>query len=351
MKFLVTGGAGFIGSALMRHLVLEAGQEALCYDKLTYAGHLESLGALADDPRCTVVQGDIADAKRLRAALRGFAPERIIHLAAESHVDRSLDAPADFIQTNIAGTFTLLEEALAYWQAARPKGFLFHQVSTDEVYGSLPGQGRFTEASPYAPRSPYSASKAASDHLVRAWGATYGLPYVVSNCSNNYGPRQFPEKLIPLTVLNALAGRPLPVYGDGSQVRDWLYVEEHARGLHLVATQGKPGETYHLGGACEKTNLEVVKAICAALAALKPPAKGQDYQSLITFVEDRPGHDQRYAMDIAKIGRELGWRPAVAFAEGLKRTLRWYLDNQDWCQAVKRGYRDWQRQGLARAPR
>ena len=351
MKFLVTGGAGFIGSALMRFLVSETGHEALCYDKLTYAGHLASLEAVDQHPRYAFAKGDIADARRVRQTLKDFAPDKIIHLAAESHVDRSLDSPADFIQTNIAGTFTLLDAALAYWRETQKPRFLFYHVSTDEVYGSLDAaQARFTEESPYAPNSPYSASKAASDHLVRAWGATYGLPFVVTNCSNNYGPYQFPEKLIPLTILNAVAGRPLPVYGDGSNIRDWLHVEDHARALHLVATQGERGETYNLGGKTEKTNLQVVTAICEILQALKPPPhKSRDYKSQITFVKDRPGHDYRYAINPAKIEAALGWRPQEAFASGLKKTVQWYLDNQPWCQAVKQGYQEWQRQGLKRA--
>lgn len=350
MRFMVTGGAGFIGSALVRHLITETSHEVLNYDKLTYAGHQESVTPVAQSQRYTFVEGDINDTALLHQTLADFCPDRLVHLAAESHVDRSLDGPQDFVQTNIVGTFNLLDAALAYCERGGKTGFLFHHVSTDEVYGSLaPGTERFTEASLYAPNSPYSASKAAADHLVRAWGATYGLPVVISNCSNNYGPYQFPEKLIPLVILNALQGKPLPVYGDGANIRDWLYVDDHARALHLVATDGKPGETYNIGGDSEKTNLEVVNAICEQLEARKP-LPGQGYKALINFVTDRPGHDYRYAIDASKIEQQLGWRPTETFATGLDKTIAWYLDNQAWCDAVMGSYSERRRLGLQRAP-
>ena len=337
MKVLVTGGAGFIGSALIRHLIGESPHEVLNLDKLTYAGVLASLDPVAGDPRYRFVQGDICNAALLRDLLAEFQPDVIAHLAAESHVDRSIDGPGAFIQTNVVGTFTLLQQALAYWQgleADRKAGFRFHHISTDEVYGSLGDEGLFTEDTAYDPRSPYSASKAASDHLVRAWGHTYGLPVLVTNCSNNYGPYHFPEKLIPLIIIRALAGEPLPVYGDGSNVRDWLFVEDHARALRRVFEAGVPGETYNIGGNSERRNIDVVQAICAALDARRPRADGQSYASLITHVTDRPGHDQRYAIDASKIASELGWAAEVRFEDGIARTVDWYLSRKDWWEPI-----------------
>ncbi|MGH8352944.1 MAG: dTDP-glucose 4,6-dehydratase [Pseudomonas sp.] len=343
MRILVTGGAGFIGSALIRHLVQHTEHEVLNLDKLTYAGNLESLAAVADSPRYRFLQADIGDQPRVDAALQGFQPDAIMHLAAESHVDRSIDGPAAFIQTNIVGTYALLEAARAYWSdlpAPRKQAFRFHHISTDEVYGDLHGVDElFTETTPYAPSSPYAASKAASDHLVRAWQRTYGLPVLLTNCSNNYGPYHFPEKLIPLVILNALEGKPLPVYGDGSQVRDWLFVEDHARALLKVVTEGQVGETYNIGGHNEQKNIDVVRAICTLLEELAPhkPAGIGRYEELIRFVKDRPGHDLRYAIDAGKIERELGWLPQESFASGLRKTVRWYLDNLDWCRHVQDG--------------
>ncbi len=337
MRIMVTGGAGFIGSALIRHLIADSDHEVLNLDKLTYAGVLESLNEVADDPRYRFVRGDICDAGLVGQLLAEFQPDVIAHLAAESHVDRSIDAPGAFIQTNVVGTFTLLQQALGYWQglpAERQGGFRFHHVSTDEVYGSLGEDGLFTETTAYDPRSPYSASKAASDHLVRAWGHTYGLPVLVTNCSNNYGPHQFPEKLIPLIIIRAIAGEPLPVYGDGSNVRDWLFVEDHARALRRVFEAGLPGETYNIGGNSERRNIEVVQAICAALDASRPRGDGRSYTEQITFVADRPGHDQRYAIDASKIARELGWTPQVGFEEGIARTVQWYLARRDWWEPI-----------------
>ncbi len=328
MKILVTGGAGFIGSALIRHLIGESEHSVLNLDKLTYAGVLTSLAEVADNPRYSFVQGDICEAELVARLLAEFQPDVIAHLAAESHVDRSIDGPGEFIQTNVVGTFTMLQQALGYWQslsAGRQAAFRFHHISTDEVYGSLGEEGLFTETTAYDPRSPYSASKAASDHLVRAWGHTYGLPVLVTNCSNNYGPYHFPEKLIPLIIIRALAGEPLPVYGDGSNVRDWLFVEDHARALRRVFEAGVPGETYNIGGNSERRNIEVVRAICAALDARRPREDGKSYAEQITFVADRPGHDQRYAIDAAKIARELGWEPQVRFEDGIARTVDWYL--------------------------
>ncbi len=348
MKVLVTGGAGFIGSALIRHLIGESPHEVLNLDKLTYAGVLASLDTVAGDRRYRFVQGDICDAALLRDLLAEFQPDVIAHLAAESHVDRSIDGPGAFIQTNVVGTFTLLQQALAYWQGLEPDrkaGFRFHHISTDEVYGSLGDEGLFTEDTAYDPRSPYSASKAASDHLVRAWGHTYGLPVLVTNCSNNYGPYHFPEKLIPLIIIRALAGEPLPIYGDGSNVRDWLFVEDHARALRRVFEAGLPGETYNIGGNSERRNIDVVQAICAALDARRPRADGQSYASLITHVTDRPGHDQRYAIDASKIARELGWAPEVRFEEGIARTVDWYLSRKDWWEPILQGRYATQRLG------
>lgn len=351
MRILVTGGAGFIGSALIRHLIQNTGHQVLNLDKLTYAGNLESLAPVDDNPRYRFVQADIADSPVVAQTLAEFQPDAIMHLAAESHVDRSIDGPAAFIQTNIVGTYSLLESTRTYWlglSAERKAAFRFHHISTDEVYGDLHGvDDLFTETTPYAPSSPYSASKAASDHLVRAWQRTYGLPVLISNCSNNYGPYHFPEKLIPLMILNALAGKPLPVYGNGQQVRDWLYVEDHARALLKVVSEGQVGETYNIGGHNEQKNLDVVRAICALLEELAPhkPAGIARYQDLITYVQDRPGHDLRYAIDAGKIERELGWIPQETFASGLRKTVQWYLDNLDWCRRVQDGSYQGQRLG------
>ena len=341
MRILITGGAGFIGSALIRHLLNHTEHQVLNLDKLTYAGNLESLASVADNPRYRFVQADIADSAAVSQALAEFQPDAIMHLAAESHVDRSIDGPAAFIQTNIVGTYALLEATRSYWMQLEPvrkAAFRFHHISTDEVYGDLHGADElFTERTPYAPSSPYSASKAASDHLVRAWQRTYGLPVLLSNCSNNYGPYHFPEKLIPLVILNALDGKPLPVYGNGQQVRDWLYVEDHARALLKVVSEGKVGETYNIGGHNEQKNLHVVESICALLDELAPRQSGGSYKEQISFVSDRPGHDLRYAIDASKIESELGWKPEETFASGLRKTVHWYLDNLDWCRRVQDG--------------
>ncbi|GLO56588.1 dTDP-glucose 4,6-dehydratase [Pseudomonas kermanshahensis] len=343
MRILVTGGAGFIGSALVRHLIGNTEHEVLNLDKLTYAGNLESLQSIANNTRYEFVQADIADAATVSAVLERFQPDAIMHLAAESHVDRSIDGPAAFIQTNIVGTYALLEATRAWWSrlpAEQRRAFRFHHISTDEVYGDLHGANDlFHETTPYAPSSPYSASKAASDHLVRAWHRTYGLPVLITNCSNNYGPYHFPEKLIPLMILNALAGKPLPVYGNGQQVRDWLFVEDHARALLEVVSRGEVGETYNIGGHNEQKNLDVVHAICALLDELAPqhPEGVARYADLITYVQDRPGHDLRYAIDASKIERELGWVPQETFATGLRKTVQWYLDNLQWCRHVQDG--------------
>lgn len=343
MRILVTGGAGFIGSALIRHLIDNTEHEVLNLDKLTYAGNLESLQRIASNTRYELVQADIGDSATVSAVLERFQPDAIMHLAAESHVDRSIDGPAEFIQTNIVGTYTLLEATRAWWSrlpSHAREAFRFHHISTDEVYGDLQGADElFTETTPYAPSSPYSASKAASDHLVRAWQRTYGLPVLVTNCSNNYGPFHFPEKLIPLMILSALAGKPLPVYGDGQQVRDWLFVDDHARALLKVVTEGQVGETYNIGGHNEQKNIDVVRAICALLEELAPehPVGVARYTDLITFVHDRPGHDLRYAIDASKIERELGWVPEETFESGLRKTVQWYLDNLQWCRHVQDG--------------
>lgn len=337
MKVLVTGGAGFIGSALARHLVDHSDHDVLVYDKLTYAGVRESLDVIADDNRFRFVEGDICDSERVAGLLSDYQPDVIAHLAAESHVDRSIDGPADFIQTNLVGTFVMLQAALEYWRAleqGRKEAFRFHHISTDEVFGSLGDEGYFVETTPYDPRSPYSASKAGSDHLVRAWGHTYGLPVLVTNCSNNYGPYHFPEKLIPLIIIRALGGEPLPVYGDGSNVRDWLFVEDHARALRRVFEQGVPGETYNVGGNAERKNIEVVRAICSTLDRLQPRADGESYAQQINFVTDRPGHDHRYAIDASKIRDELGWEPSVTFEDGIERTVQWYLERRDWWEPI-----------------
>jgi dTDP-glucose 4,6-dehydratase len=340
---LVTGGAGFIGSNFVLAAVA-AGESVVNLDKLGYAGHLESLAALEGNPRHVFVKGDICDRALVRRLLAQHQPRALVHFAAESHVDRSIHGPGEFVQTNVVGTFSLLEEARNYSKA----GFRFLNVSTDEVFGSLgEADAAFTEKTPYAPNSPYSASKAAADHLVRAYHHTYGLQTLISNCSNNYGPLQLPEKLIPLLIHNALAGRALPVYGDGKNVRDWLYVEDHCRALTAVLERGAPGETYNIGGNSEKTNLEVVAAVCGLLDELKPRASGR-YRDLVTHVKDRPGHDRRYAIDSAKIQRDLGWRPAESFATGLKKTVEWYLANADWVKKVTSGaYADWVKQNYA----
>ncbi|WP_129139171.1 dTDP-glucose 4,6-dehydratase [Modicisalibacter coralii] len=348
MKILVTGGAGFIGSAVVRHVIGDTQHRVVNVDKLTYAGNLASLGEAARSDRYAFEQVDICDADALREVFERHQPDAVMHLAAESHVDRSIHGPADFIQTNLVGTGVLLEAARNYYEALpeeRRAAFRFHHVSTDEVYGDLDGpDGLFTEDTAYAPSSPYSASKAGSDHLVRAWHRTFGLPVVVTNCSNNYGPYHFPEKLIPLMILNARAGKPLPVYGDGSQVRDWLYVEDHARALVTVLTSGAIGETYNIGGHNEHRNLEVVERICTLLDELAPehPAGVSRYAELITYVKDRPGHDLRYAIDAGKIERDLGWRPLETFESGLRKTVQWYLENDDWVEGVTSGaYREW----------
>lgn len=351
-RFLVTGGAGFIGSAVVRHLIRETSHRVLVVDKLTYAGNLESLAPVSDDPRYAFVRADIADSKRMREAFEGFRPHVVMHLAAESHVDRSIDAPATFIQTNIVGTYTLLEAALAYWRnapGAMREDFRFHHVSTDEVFGSLGSDGHFTEASPYDPRSPYAASKAASDHLVRSWSHTFGLPVVITNCSNNFGPYHFPEKLIPLTIINGLEANKMPVYGDGSNVRDWLYVEDHAEALVSVACAGQVGATYCIGGRNERTNLQVVQTICRLLNELAPNGAVGDHETLITFVADRPGHDLRYAIDATRIAQELAWQPRETFESGLRKTVEWFLANRDWWERIRNGLYRGERLGLGAA--
>ncbi|HBP41084.1 MAG TPA: dTDP-glucose 4,6-dehydratase [Halomonas sp.] len=350
LTFLVTGGAGFIGSAVVRELINNTQHRVINLDKLTYAGNLESLTSVEGNERYTFVQADICDAPAMQELFEQHQPDVVMHLAAESHVDRSIDGPAEFIQTNVVGTAVLLEAARAYWKtlqqqdAAKAEAFRFHHISTDEVYGDLEGtDDLFTETTPYAPSSPYSASKASSDHLVRAWQRTYGLPTLVTNCSNNYGPYHFPEKLIPLMILNALAGKPLPVYGNGQQIRDWLYVEDHARALIKVATEGEIGETYNIGGHNEKANLTVVETLCDLLQELVP--QEQSYRELITFVTDRPGHDVRYAIDASKIERELGWTPEETFETGLRKTVQWYLANETWWKRVQDGSYQGQRLG------
>ncbi|MGO3396344.1 MAG: dTDP-glucose 4,6-dehydratase [Serratia proteamaculans] len=352
-RILVTGGAGFIGSAVVRHIIEATQDSVLVLDKLTYAGNLESLLVVADNPRYSFEQVDICDRAALDRVFAEYQPDVIMHLAAESHVDRSIDGPAAFIETNVVGTYTMLEAARHYWQpldAEKKQSFRFHHISTDEVYGDLHGtDDLFTETTPYSPSSPYSASKASSDHLVRAWLRTYGLPTLVTNCSNNYGPYHFPEKLIPLVILNAVAGKPLPVYGDGAQVRDWLYVEDHARALYQVVTEGVVGETYNIGGHNERKNIEVVQTICDLLEELAPnkPQGVEKYRDLITYVKDRPGHDMRYAIDAGKIDRELGWRPQETFESGIRKTVSWYLNNEIWWRRVQDGSYAGERLGLS----
>jgi dTDP-glucose 4,6-dehydratase len=357
MKLLITGGAGFIGSAVIRHIIQNTQDEVINLDKLTYAGNLESLSEVSESKRYSFEQVDICNRAELDRVLAQHQPDAIMHLAAESHVDRSIDGPADFVETNIVGTYTLLEATRQYWQtmdANRKAQFRFHHISTDEVYGDLPHpaemenaeQHLFNETTSYAPSSPYSASKASSDHLVRAWLRTYGLPTLVTNCSNNYGPYHFPEKLIPLMILNALEGKPLPVYGKGDQIRDWLYVEDHARALYKVVTAGNAGETYNIGGHNEKQNIEVVHTLCDILQELRP--QETNYRDLIITVKDRPGHDMRYAIDASKIQKELGWAPEETFETGIRKTVQWYLNNLDWCQRVQDGSYQRERLGAGR---
>ena len=339
---LVTGGAGFIGSAVVRQLIDKTGAHVVTVDRLTYAGHRENLASVLDNPRHDLVVEDIADAEAMNEVFDRFSPSGVLHLAAESHVDRSIDGPADFVETNIVGTYTLLEAARSYRRSLSDEAaerFRFVHVSTDEVYGELGDEGAFLETTPYDPSSPYSASKASADHLARAWHRTYGLPVIVTNCSNNYGPYQYPEKLIPVVILKAIAGDPIPVYGTGENVRDWLFVEDHAEALRDVFEHGTPGETYNIGGRAERQNIDVVHAICDALEEVRPRPGEEGYRSLISFVEDRPGHDWRYAIDCSKIERELGWTPSLTFEDGIKQTVQWYLDNLDWVDAVlKDGY-------------
>ena len=350
MKIVVTGGAGFIGSALVRMLINETTADVVNVDKLTYAGNLASLAAVEAHPRYRFVRADICDGQTMSDLVRDVEPDFVMHLAAESHVDRSIDGPADFIETNIVGTYTLLDVARAYWSSLpsiKKETFRFHHISTDEVYGSLGDTGKFTELTPYAPNSPYSASKASSDHLVRAWHHTFGLPVVITNCSNNYGPFQFPEKLIPLIILNGLEGKPLPVYGAGANIRDWLYVEDHARALWTVVSRGKVGETYNIGGDAEYRNIDVVRQLCDLLDELVPQSVSR--HELITFVADRPGHDARYAIDCSKIKTELGWAPGETFEAGLRKTVSWYLDNVAWWQDVRSGRYAGERLGLMKS--
>jgi dTDP-glucose 4,6-dehydratase len=349
-RILVTGGAGFIGSAVTRHLVREIGADVLVIDKLTYAGNLASLASVAQAPGFRFVQADICDEAAMTKAFTDFRPDAVMHLAAESHVDRSIEGPATFIETNIVGTFRMLEATTSYWRGldkARQAAFRFHHISTDEVFGALGDEGKFTHETAYDPRSPYSASKASSDHLVRAWHHTHGLPVLITNCSNNYGPYHFPEKLIPLMILKGLAGEKLPVYGDGSNVRDWLHVEDHARALAVVVDRGATGETYLIGGDAEETNLRVVETICDLLDRHAPRHDGESRREQISFVTDRPGHDFRYAIDASKIRNELGWEPRESFASGMESTVRWYLENRDWWLAVQSGSYRGERLGLS----
>jgi dTDP-glucose 4,6-dehydratase len=350
MRIIITGGAGFIGSAVIRFLMAQTQHTVVNLDKLTYAGNLESLAEVADNPRYHFEKVDICDPYALKQVLSSHQPDAIMHLAAESHVDRSIDGPAMFIQTNIVGTYTLLEACKNHWQTLphdKKAVFRFHHVSTDEVYGSLGATGLFKESDAYQPNSPYSASKAASDHLVRAWFHTYGFPVVTSNCSNNYGPYQFPEKLIPLMILNALQGKALPIYGNGQNIRDWLYVDDHARALYEVMSQGRLGETYNIGGLNEQTNLDVVNTLCEILDELLPDSPHKPHQALMTFVQDRPGHDLRYAIDASKIQHELGWQPQESFASGLRKTVAWYLHHLDWAKRVQDGSYRGERLGVA----
>lgn len=349
-RIIVTGGAGFIGSAVARKIIRETPHSVLVLDKLTYAGNRQSLTTASKDPRFSFFQADIADASSVRRIVEDYRPDVIMHLAAETHVDRSIEAPGDFIRTNLVGTYVLLEAALEHWRGlpcSERAAFRFHHVSTDEVFGMLGSEGYFREDTPYDPRSPYSASKAGSDHLVRAWHHTYGLPIVVTNCSNNYGPYHFPEKLIPLTILNALERRPLPVYGKGENIRDWLYVDDHAEALLLVAEHGIVGQSYNIGGRTERRNIDVVRMICGLLDELVPDADVKAHERLITFVDDRPGHDLRYAIDCSRIERELGWKPRETFESGIRKTVEWFLDNRHWWESIRSGSYKGERLGLA----
>jgi dTDP-glucose 4,6-dehydratase len=350
MRILVTGGAGFIGSAVVRHIVDATPHQVLVYDKLTYAGNLRSLDRVAKDSRYSFLRADICDLAAAKSALARFRPDLVMHLAAESHVDRSIDGPAAFIQTNVVGTGVMLQATLDYWRGldeAAKRGFRFHHISTDEVFGSLGAEGLFREDTPYQPNSPYSASKAASDHLVRAWHHTYGLPTVLTSCSNNYGPYHFPEKLIPLMILNALEGKSLPVYGRGENVRDWLFVEDHAEALLKVACEGRPGENYNIGGNCERRNIDVVEAICDLVDELAPNQRKASRRELISYVSDRPGHDLRYAIDASKVAREFGWTPRHDFETGLRKTVQWYLENVGWWRDIRSGAYRGERLGVA----
>ncbi len=349
MKILVTGGAGFIGSAVIRHLISETQHSVVNVDCLTYAGNLSTLDQVSSNPRYVFEKVNICDSVAVQNVFEQHRPDAVMHLAAESHVDRSIDGPSAFIQTNVVGTYIMLEASRRHWQSLpfqQQGAFRFHHISTDEVYGSLGDEGLFTEQTPYDPSSPYSASKAASDHLVRAWNRTYGLPTVLTNCSNNYGPFQYPEKLIPLTITSALAGKPLPVYGKGENIRDWLYVDDHARALVVVLERGRIGETYNIGGNSERKNIDVVRTICALMDEANQDSNHRPHEKLITFVKDRPGHDHRYAIDASKIRQDLGWSPAETFESGLKKTVHWYLANKEWCDQAVAGRYSGERLGL-----